>query len=89
MWLLLMTELLNSLLCFCFKYFISPQKISAANQHLMLCIIDEVEIFEHSDLFQTMESSVQSVLNPCSFFKTPCISCTLRASCRCEQKWCS
>lgn len=63
--------------------------MSAANQHLTLCITDGVEIFENSDLLQTVESRFQSVLNPCSFFKTPCISCSLRASCRCEQKCCS
>lgn len=43
--------------------------MSAANQHLMLCIIDEVEIFEHSDLLQTMESSVSVCIEPQWFFK--------------------
>lgn len=44
--------------------------MSAANQHLMLCIIDEVEIFEHSGLLQTMESSVSVCIEPQWFFKS-------------------
>lgn len=42
--------------------------MSAANQHLRLCIIDEVEIFEHSDLLQTVESSVSVCVEPQQFF---------------------
>lgn len=37
--LLLMTKLLNSLVYFCVKYFISLQKMSASNKHLVLRII--------------------------------------------------
>lgn len=42
--------------------------MSAANQHLMLCIIDEVEIFEHFYLLQTVESSVSVCIEPQWFF---------------------